>query len=203
MIRELSPGAPRVSVRRVHDGGADDIVGHLLAANDEWLVVLPEDRPEVWIPRHQAEAVRRVPERTVLPVSRAADLERALQRARSAGPAARLGGWRLDHRGVLALGDPGLPFAEAVAAVDHRLGHRARLRVLGEAWGDEAEALGFRPMAARVVITTKAPGPHPVDTHPLSRGWIGDVDAEDLAAVGAIAAAGFALRHRATILARD
>lgn len=201
MIRDVPPEAPRVSVRRVHDGGAEDVVGHLLAANDQWLVVLPEDRPEVWIPRHQAEAVRQVPERTVLPVSRGADLERALHRARSAGPAVRLGGWRLDRRAVLAVGDPGLPFAEAVAAAEGRLGHPAQLRVLGEAW-PEAAALGFRPVAVRLVTTTEAPGPHPGETYPLARGWVGDVDAGDPAAVDAARGTGFTLRHRATILAR-
>ena len=67
-----APGldATRVSIRRRRPSGAlSDVVGHLVAANDEWMVVLPEDRGAEWVPRAEAEAVRKVPERTVLPAS--------------------------------------------------------------------------------------------------------------------------------------
>lgn len=114
----------RVTLRWQAPDGARDVVGHVLAGNPEWLVVLPEDRPAVWIPQSEVRNLRRVPERVVLPASGADALERVLDRTWPGTRRARLGGWLLRQgqgatkraNSILASGDPGASFEDAYRA---------------------------------------------------------------------------------------
>ena len=152
--------ATRVSIRRRRPSGAlSDVVGHLVAANDEWMVVLPEDRGAEWVPRAEAEAVRKVPERTVLPASAADALERVLELTWPGLRRARLGGWTIRvGRGktqransVLAVGDPGMPFADATIAANEWAGRDLPLQaVRGSRVADEALALELANLDASV-----------------------------------------------------
>lgn len=170
-VREMSeprflpaPGAEtqRVSLRRRRDSGAlSDVVGHLIAANEEWMVVLPEDRPEIWVPRSEVESVRKVPERVVLPASDADALERAFDRTWPGLRRARLGGWILRAgRGAtgransaLAVGEPGMTFFDAIAAVESWYGAPAKLQaVVGGRQSKEATAAGFAPQKPTIVM---------------------------------------------------
>lgn len=159
--------ATRVSLRRRRPTGAlMDVVGHLVAANDEWMVVLPEDRGPEWVPRSEVQAVRRVPERVPLPASPPAAVQRVLDLTWPGARRARLGGWVLRAGGggtrransVLAVGDPGLPFSEAVAVVEDWAGAPAILQaVLGSAIADEAQALGWVASSPTGVMVARAP----------------------------------------------
>ncbi|MBK7821673.1 MAG: GNAT family N-acetyltransferase [Tessaracoccus sp.] len=163
-----APGldATRVSIRRRRPSGAlSDVVGHLVAANDEWMVVLPEDRGAEWVPRAEAEAVRKVPERTVLPASPADALQRVVDLTWPGLRRARLGGWTIrTGRGrtqransVLAVGDPGMPFLEAVAAANDWAGTQLLLQaVVGSRVAEEALALGWRAASPTVVMVADA-----------------------------------------------
>ena len=158
--------ATRVSIRRRRPSGAlSDVVGHLVAANDEWMVVLPEDRGAEWVPRAEAEAVRKVPERTVLPASAADALERVLELTWPGLRRARLGGWTIRvGRGktqransVLAVGDPGMPFADATIAANEWAGRDLPLQaVRGSRVADEALALGWEAASPTVVMVAEA-----------------------------------------------
>ncbi|HMR48606.1 MAG TPA: GNAT family N-acetyltransferase [Arachnia sp.] len=162
-----APDATRVSLRRRRPSGAlMDVVGHLVAANDEWLVVLPEDRGPEWVPRGEVQAVRRVPERVALPASPPAALQRVLDLAWPGLRRARLGGWVVRvGRGatrransVLAVGDPGLPFRQAVAAAEDWAGVPLPLQaVLGSAVAEEARALGWTVSSPTLVLVASAP----------------------------------------------
>ncbi|SHJ30491.1 Acetyltransferase (GNAT) family protein [Tessaracoccus bendigoensis DSM 12906] len=160
----------RVSLRRRTASGAlSDVVGHLIAANQDWMVVLPEDRGAVWVPRSEVETVRGVPERVVLPTSDAEGLERVFDRTWPGLRRARLGGWVLrSGRGasaransVLTVGDPELPFDEAVAAAEQwNAGPVTLQAVEGGRREGEALAAGFRPAKPTVVLVREAgPGP--------------------------------------------
>ncbi len=200
MIIELPEGAARVSVRWAGPRGASDVVGHLVAANDDWYVVLPEAGPAVWVPRAEAEAVRRVPERTVLPQSRSDDLERALDAARPAIRRARLGGWRLgDHR-IVAVGEPGMPVAEALEAAEKWSGRPASVRC-AEGRATSFEGLGFEVAGRRVVLAGDRTGGVP-GTVGLTRGAVLDLDIADARARAVAEEAGFVERYRAVVLAR-
>lgn len=156
----------RVAVRReTASGRASDVVGHLVAANDEWLVILPEDRGAVWVPRAEAAAIRRVPERMVLPASDGEGLERVLDRTWPGLRRARLGGWVLrEGRGVtgransvLAVGDPELPFPDAVAAADEWYAAPSVLHaVTGGRAAEAAAGHGFVMRRPTVVLTRPA-----------------------------------------------
>lgn len=198
MIVEVPPGAARVSIRRATPDGPRDLVGTLLAANAQWQVVLPEDGPAVWVPRTEVEAMRRVPDRTVLPGSTPADVERFLERLRPSGRRYRLGGWRIADDAVLALGDPGLTAAQAVAAVEAHLGHRAVVRTPADPSPDLRDALAARPARSRVVLTSSAPADIS-GAVPLTRGWALDLDADDAEALAAASASGFSAHHRALV----
>jgi len=202
VILELPAAARRVSLRWRADDGVRDLVGHLVAANDQWYVVLPEDRPAVWVPRDRAEAVRQVPERTVLPSSTPADLERAVERSRPALRRARIGGWRLADDSVLALGDPGPAPDDALDAVDRFAGGRVAVRTLPGAPVAELTELAAARTSVRVVLTASSPS-DPLGGVPLSRGWALDLAAEDAAALSVAEAAGFTEHHRALIMVRD
>ncbi|MFD0866971.1 hypothetical protein ACFQ06_14305, partial [Tessaracoccus lubricantis] len=81
MIIEVPVDAPRISLRHLdEEGRASDLVGHLVAADDDRLVILPEDKPAVWLQRSMVRNIRRVPERTVLPASPPDALQRILDR---------------------------------------------------------------------------------------------------------------------------
>lgn len=142
-----------------------DVVGHLVAANDEWLVVLPEDRGADWVPRSEVQAIRRVPERVPLPISPAAALERMLDLTWPGLRRARLGGWviRGAHgktqraNSVLAVGEPGLPFAEAYALAEEWAGESLPVQVvLGSREADEALAMGWEMASPSVVMVAEA-----------------------------------------------
>jgi ribosomal protein S18 acetylase RimI-like enzyme len=158
--------ATRVSIRRRRPSGAlSDVVGHLVAANDEWMVVLPEDRGAEWVPRAEVEAVRKVPERTVLPASAPDALERVIELTWPGLRRARLGGWTIRlGRGktqransVLTVGDPGMPVAEASAAANEWAGAALPLQaVLGGRTADEARALGWTAVSPTVVMVAEA-----------------------------------------------
>lgn len=200
MIHELPDDAPRLSLRWASDGVARDLVGHLLAANDQWYVVLPEDEGPVWVPRGETEAVRRVPPRTVLAASRPADIERALERSRPSDRRARLGGWLLRDGHALAVGDPGLPLDQALSAVVGWCGRPALLRTLP---GDIAEALqdtGYGIAQAAAVFTAASPTTPMPAAVPLTRGWAMELAADDAEGRRAALGAGFVERYRAITL---
>lgn len=158
--------AARVSLRRRRPSGAlMDVVGHLVAANDQWLVVLPEDRGPEWVPRAEVQAIRRVPERVPLPVSPAEAVERVLDLTWPGLRRARLGGWVLRvGRGAtrransaLAVGDPGVPFAQACALAEEWAGERLPLQaVRGSRVADEAIAAGWEEWSPTVVMIAEA-----------------------------------------------
>ena len=201
MILEPPAGAPRLSLRWVSGGTARDVVGHLMAANEQWYVLLPEDRPAVWVPRAEAEGVRRVPERSVLPVSRPEDLERALERARPGVRRARLGGWRLSGHGVLAVGDPGVALDDALQAAEVWCGGSAPVRTLRGST-EALTALGLSSSRGLVVLTADGPASSLPGAVPLTKGWAVEVRVGDNAGLEAAAAAGFDERYRAVILTR-
>ena len=164
MIIDLPPGAPRLTLRWNSPQGARDVVGHLVAANHEWFVLLPEDRPAVWVPRAEASGVKEVPERTVLPASPPEAVERVLDRMFPGLRRARLGGWVLREghwrtgraNSVLAVGDPGLPFAEALEAAEEWYGRRPQLQiVLGGVVEDEVRAHGLEVKAETLVVVAR------------------------------------------------
>jgi len=200
LIHELPDEAPRLSLRWLSGGVARDLVGHLLAANDQWYVVLPEDEGPVWVPRGETEAVRRVPPRTVLAASRPADIERALERSRPSGRRARLGGWLLRDGHALAVGDPGMPLDEALVAVAGWCGRPVLVRTLP---GDIAEALqerGCRVAQAAAVFTAASQTAPMRAAVPLTRGWAAEVAADDPEGREAALGAGFVERYVAITL---
>ena len=201
------PTTRRISLRRQTPDGVSDVVDHLIAANADWLVVLPEDRPAVWVPRGEASAIREVPERLVLASSGAEQVERLLERGLPASARARLGGWVLrrgqgdaDPGWVLGAGDPGMPFAAAVAAAEEWVGGALRLRVVvGGETEREALAAGFAPVG-EAVVSAEAPlvprGSARTDAAFLV------VDADDTAALARHSAQGLVEHHRHRYLAR-
>ncbi len=170
----------RISLRRRQPGGAlSDVVGHLVAANHEWLVVLPEDRGAVWVPRAEVETIREVPERVVLPASSAEPLERALDPTWPGLRRARLGGWLLRQgRGVtgransvLAVGDPEVPFEEALSlAREWYEGPVTLQAVVGGRRAAEALAAGFVAAKPTIVMTRPAADPPAVDEEVVGDG---------------------------------
>ncbi|MDF1490014.1 GNAT family N-acetyltransferase [Tessaracoccus caeni] len=172
--------AARVSLRRRKPSGAlADVVGHLVAANDEWLVVLPEDRGPAWVPRAEVQAIRRVPERIPLLVSPADAVQRVLDLTWPGLRRARLGGWVLrTGRGktqransVLAVGDPGVPFAEACALAHEWAGERLPIQAaLGSRVADEALAAGWEVASPTVAMVADARGllGQPESTPPIA-----------------------------------
>lgn len=165
MIINLPSDAHRVSLRRLDRmGRASDVVGHLVAANDEYLVVLPEDRPEIWIPRGEARNIRRVPERTVLPASPPEALERMLDRTWPGTRRARLGGWVLRQgsgrtkraNSVLVAGDPGLSVRDAVAEAERWYGARPVLQVVvDDPAAAELVGNGYEAVALSLVMVAR------------------------------------------------
>ncbi|MEL4359361.1 MULTISPECIES: GNAT family N-acetyltransferase [unclassified Luteococcus] len=87
---------PRVSLRRVTpDGVASDLVGELVRADQQEVVLLPAGRGPVTIPRSQIRALRRVPARVVRPSSRTDDLQRVMAQGWPGIRTVRMGGWSL------------------------------------------------------------------------------------------------------------
>ncbi|MHA6524283.1 hypothetical protein [Tessaracoccus sp. G1721] len=181
-------------------GAARDVVGHLLAANDQWYVVLPEDRGPVWVPRGEAEAVRQVPPRTVLATSRPADIERVLERSTRSGRRARLGGWQLGDGRALALGDPGVPLDRALAAVTGWCGGPAVIRALPGDLAEALQGLGCGLSHAALVLTAASPSARVPTAVPLTRGWALEVPADDGEGHAAALGAGYVERYRAVTL---
>lgn len=201
------PTRRRISLRRQGPDGARDVVGHLLAANADWLVVQPEDRPAVWVPRGEATAIREVPERPVLAGSGAEQVERLLERGLPASARARLGGWVLrrgdgaDPGWVLGAGDPGMPFAAALTAAGEWAGGPIRLRVVaGSGTERDAVAAGFASTAEAVVLVA---GLLPAPRGPARRDAVFVVvDADDRDALALHASQGLVEHHRHRYLAR-
>lgn len=200
MILEPPAGTPRLSLRWVTGATARDVVGHLVAANHQWYVLLPEDRPAVWVPRAEAEGIRRVPERSVLPVSRPEDLERALEQARAGARRARIGGWRLSEHGVLALGDPGAGLRDALRAAQAWCGGSAVVRTLPGDSSESLMALGLSFAGGIVVLTSGILTSSWPGAVPLTKGWAAELHVDDQVGLEAAAAAGFSERYRADVL---
>ena len=129
-------------------------------------MVLPEDRAAVWIPRPEAAAIRRVPERTVLPSSDPQAIARVLDRTWPGLRRARLGGWVLrDGRGVtrransvLVVGDPEHEFAVARQLADQWYGWPARLQIIrGSHQEATAIAAGLVGTTPTTVLVRSAP----------------------------------------------
>ncbi|MFT3887385.1 MAG: GNAT family N-acetyltransferase [Arachnia sp.] len=192
-----------MSIRRRRPSGAlADVVGHLIAANDEWMVVLPEDRAAEWVPRSEVQAVRRVPERTVLPSSAPDALQRVLDLTWPGLRRGRLGGWTVrvgrgrTHRAnsVLAVGEAGLPLAEAGLLAAEWAGVRLPLQaVRGSRIFDEALALGWTVEFPTLVLVAEAsaiegPDDPGTATDDPDAAWLavhrgGEIDRERLAEV--------------------
>ena len=132
----------RVSLRRRRDGGAlSDVVGHLIAANDEWMVVLPEDRAEVWVPRGEVESVRKVPERVVLPASDADGLGVGGRQHRALGDGTDGAHLRARHpHGTAVLGQHDEPLVVGRDQVAHDVACRP-----GRGDAAKADAAGLGP----------------------------------------------------------
>ncbi|GAA4897967.1 GNAT family N-acetyltransferase [Tessaracoccus lubricantis] len=166
MIIEVPVDAPRISLRHLdEEGRASDLVGHLVAADDDRLVILPEDKPAVWLQRSMVRNIRRVPERTVLPASPPDALQRILDRTWPGVRRARLGGWVLrDGHGrtsransALVSGDAGLPFPEALKLADEWRGQPTILQVvMGDRCIDQARAQGYELRGPTVVMVARA-----------------------------------------------
>lgn len=166
MIIEVPADAPRITLQSIDaDGRASDVVGHLVAADADRLVVQPEDKPVVWLKRAMVRGIKRVPERTVLPASPPDALQRMLDRTWPGLRRARLGGWVLrDGRGftsransILVGGDPGMPWEEAVALADDWRGQPSILQVvLGDPVIASAKAAGYRLTGPTVVMVARS-----------------------------------------------
>ncbi|WP_394276092.1 GNAT family N-acetyltransferase [Luteococcus sp.] len=86
----------RVSLRQVKlDGTALDLVGDLVLADDDRVVVLPAGRGPVEVPRSQIRAMRWAPARVVRPTSRVDDLVRLAALGLPGDSTVRMGGWAL------------------------------------------------------------------------------------------------------------
>ncbi len=120
-----------MSVRHHVGGGLTDVVGHLLDVTDDTVSVLRRDGTVVAFDPSTVTAGKPVPAEPVrpgwaVPQISAADLQRVCSAGWPARTTARLGDWVLrEHGGVtgransaMAVGDPGLPLAEAVVAVE-------------------------------------------------------------------------------------
>ncbi|WP_077686054.1 GNAT family N-acetyltransferase [Tessaracoccus aquimaris] len=143
-----------------------------MAANQEWLVVLPEERGAVWVPRPEVETIREVPERVVLPASSAESLERALDPTWPGLRRARLGGWVLRQgsgvtgraNSVLAVGDPEVPFEEALSLAGGWYEGPVTLQaVVDGRRAAEALAAGFVAAKPTIVQTRSVAGPPAAD----------------------------------------
>lgn len=166
MIIELPVDAPRVSLRYIErDGRATDVIGHLVAADADRVVVLPEDKPAVWMDRTRVHHMKRVPERTILPASPPDALQRMLGRTWPGLRTARLGGWVLRAgRGrtsransTLVGGDPGMNWQDAVRLADEWRGTPVTLQVVaGDPVIAEARAAGYRLVGPTVVMVARA-----------------------------------------------
>lgn len=129
----------RVSLRHVtSDGTASDLVGDLVQADDEQLVLLPAGRGPVVVPRHQVRAMRTVPPRVVRPSSGVDDLQRLMAEGWPGTEQVRLGGWTL-HAGqgwsrransAHPTGDPERSLDEALAAVQQFYAERGQPALL-------------------------------------------------------------------------
>ena len=152
----------RVSLRHVDDGGqAHDLVGELVLADDERVVVLPAGRGPVEVARSAIRAMRQVPPRVVRPSSGVDDLERLMAEGWPGTEQVRLGGWTLHAGGGFTkransahpTGDPGRSLDEALLAVQDFYAHRGLpARVLLAARdlaSDEPGAVLDRDLAAR------------------------------------------------------
>jgi GNAT superfamily N-acetyltransferase len=101
-----------------------DVLGELVAVDDQHLLVRTEDGTERSIPLGDVTAAKRVPPRPVR-YSEMLELERITDRAWPAPTRENLGGWILRAadgwssraNSALPLGDPGVPTDDAIAAV--------------------------------------------------------------------------------------
>jgi len=117
----------RVVVRhRLPDTSATDVVGELVRLDRRGLAVLPDDGPLVDVEAAAVVVAKPVPARQVRPTSGAGAVQRIADLGWPGLERRRLGGWVLRAgngftgraNSALAVGDPGLPQAEAVAAVE-------------------------------------------------------------------------------------
>ena len=106
--------------------GATDVVGTLVAADATSWTLLPDDRGPVTLPVTRLLAARAVPPRAVRPSSSIDDVQRLAARGWPGLSQERLGGWLLRSgagfsgraNSALVAGDPGLPLAQAIDAVE-------------------------------------------------------------------------------------
>lgn len=115
----------RISLRRQHESdphSASDVVGDVVARDDESITVQPWDRPAVRVPLADVLVWRAVPPRAVRLNSTPADLARLAARGWPGLELQRVGGWELragDHytgraNSALPEGDPGCPVGQAL-----------------------------------------------------------------------------------------
>ena len=182
----------RVSVRhRIDDEpqGTTDVVGRVLEADDDHLVVERRDGSVVIVETARVVALRVVPDRprrtrSARSVS-ADELTRIASRGWPATTGVELGEWELRAAGgftgransVAVTGDPGVPLDEALARVDafyraHDLPSRAQV-VVGSAWEARLVEAGWGPARTGrrgAIVQTRdlpaaglEPPRHPVD----------------------------------------
>ncbi|MEL4504336.1 GNAT family N-acetyltransferase [Luteococcus sp. H138] len=95
-MHHAEPAPHRVSIRRVGaDGEARDLVGDLVRADEQALVLLPAGRGPVTVPREEIRALRKVPPRVVRPSSGVDDLQRLMALGWPGVQVVRMGGWSL------------------------------------------------------------------------------------------------------------
>ena len=157
------PVGHKVVVRRVVDGGLADVVGVLVDAGPDALVVRRGDGDRVMVPRSAVAVLKAVPAapRDVLALEEVAALGWPAPETRWLGRwllrAAE--GWTGRGNSVLPLGDPGLPLDEALAAVTGWYGERglaARFTIptpARELLDGALTARGWRPYNPTAVLT--------------------------------------------------
>lgn len=168
--------ASRVSVRHVDSrGDARDLVGQLVLAEAERIIILPAGSGPVEIARRDIQAMRRVPPRVVRPTSSVDDVQRQLAQAWPGLEQVRMVGWTLylgdgfsqRANSAHATGDPGRPLSEALAGItgfyrDRGIGPAVQVaRRVGEAEGALEDALrggGWAPGIETFVMTRALAG---------------------------------------------
>ncbi|GAB94539.1 GNAT superfamily N-acetyltransferase [Kineosphaera limosa] len=170
LTRDFWTATPRWSLRRrLPDGRASDVVGHVLVADESGVVLLPEDGPAVRVDRADVVAHRVVPPRAVRPASSPEALERIAARGWPGLALWRLGGWLLRSGGgysnransVLVAGDPGLPIAAALEVVADHYAQLGRPAIMQLPHAIDAPRVGQDDPTADVAAAAVAAGWQP------------------------------------------
>ena len=198
MIGECDLGH-RVVVRRRVGSLLTDVLGELMAVDQDQLTVRTDRGAEIAIPVAEVQAAKRIPPRRAK-YSEIAALELIADRAWPAPTVERLGDWRLRAaegwtnraNSVLPLGDPGLPLPEAVDACERWYADRgldAMITVPMPLRRDVDDLLVARGWQARPVVLVQA-APLAAVLGALSSGDVPRVELAERPSEGFLAAMG-------------